>query len=72
MADLSHGVKATIIDFGLSRMEINSTSRMARQHRYDRPQGMQWTVFDETIFQGEGNLHSIVGTWAFIRRIGLQ
>ena len=58
MADLSHGVKATIIDFGLSRMEVNRVYSTGAEHRHEQLHETQWTVFDETIFQGAGNLHS--------------
>lgn len=46
MDDLGHGVKATIIDFGLSRMNVK-----------DPKTGLsstQFTVLDDTIFNGEG------------------
>lgn len=69
MADLSHGVKATIIDFGLSRMETNLTSTIVRPHSYGQLRATQWTAFDETIFQGEGNLHLVVRRCACIHRI---
>jgi serine/threonine-protein kinase haspin len=46
MDDPSHGVVATIIDLGLSRMECN----------VDRPgSGEYWTSFDEEIFSGSGD-----------------
>lgn len=43
-----HGVKATIIDLGLSRMNVDA----------DGGQGVspQYTEFDEVIFGGEGEI----------------
>ncbi|KAJ3505662.1 hypothetical protein NLJ89_g7304 [Agrocybe chaxingu] len=46
MDDLSHGVQATIIDLGLSRMDAGDGSDGARVH---------WTPFDEEVFMGEGD-----------------
>ncbi|KAF9006594.1 hypothetical protein BDQ17DRAFT_1540386 [Cyathus striatus] len=46
MDDLSHGVRATIIDLGLSRMDAGDGGDGARVH---------WTPFDEEIFHGEGD-----------------
>lgn len=55
MDDLSHGVKATIIDFGLSRMEVKRGLRTkAYAANLQGSEGVQFTVFDETIFNGEG------------------
>ena len=46
MDGLEHGVEATVIDLGLSRMECN----------IDRPEsGRYWTSFDEEIFNGSGD-----------------
>jgi len=42
MDDLEHGVQATIIDLGLSRMDGSN--------RVD----VHWTPFDEEVFMGEG------------------
>ncbi len=36
-----HGVKATIIDLGLSRMDSDNTN-------------VHWTPFDDEVFEGEG------------------
>lgn len=54
--DLSHGVKATIIDFGLSRMEVKRSpkTKPSVAANVQDPEGVQFTVFDETIFNGEG------------------
>jgi serine/threonine-protein kinase haspin len=41
MDDLSHGVKATIIDLGLARMNGGD--------------GVHWTPFDDEIFEGDGD-----------------
>ena len=46
MDDPSHGVEATIIDLGLSRMECD-ISRTGS--------GKYWTSFDEEIFNGSGD-----------------
>ena len=46
MDDSSHGVIATVIELGLSRMECN----------IDKPgSGEYWTPFDEEIFGGSGD-----------------
>jgi len=45
MDDRSHGVKATIIDLGLSRMDAGDGGDGERVH---------WTPFDEEVFMGEG------------------
>jgi hypothetical protein len=45
MDDLSHGVKATVIDLGLSRMDAGDGG--------SGPEVL-WTPFDEEIFEGEG------------------
>lgn len=44
MDDSQFGIKATIIDLGLSRMET----------RDGRELKTYWTPFDEEIFEGEG------------------
>jgi serine/threonine-protein kinase haspin len=41
MDDPSHGVETTIIDLGLARMSGGD--------------GVQWTPFDDEIFEGEGD-----------------
>ena len=46
MDDLSHGVKATIIDFGLSLMDVKDPKTGVSS--------TQFTVLDDTIFNGEG------------------
>ena len=43
MDDDAHGVRATVIDLGLSRM--NSDERQSSVH---------WTPFEEETFEGEG------------------
>lgn len=45
MEDLTHGVRATIIDLGLSRMDAGDGGDGERVH---------WTPFDEEVFMGEG------------------
>ena len=40
-----HGVKATVIDLGLSRMETGEAD------------GLHFTVPDEEVFEGEGKIH---------------
>ena len=45
MDDGSHGIQATIIDLGLSRMDAGDGSDGERVH---------WTPFDEEVFMGEG------------------
>jgi serine/threonine-protein kinase haspin len=47
MDDLSHGVQATVIDLGLSRMDAGDGRDGDRVH---------WTPFDEEIFMGEGKI----------------
>lgn len=49
MDDLAHGVQATIIDLGLSRMDAGDGGSGERVH---------WTPFDEEMFMGEGNPHA--------------
>ncbi|KAF9534691.1 hypothetical protein CPB83DRAFT_842772 [Crepidotus variabilis] len=46
MDDLSHGVQATVIDLGLSRMDAGDSTDGACVH---------WTPFDEEVFMGEGD-----------------
>lgn len=46
MDDLSHGVEATVIDLGLSRMDAGDGTGGNEIH---------WTPFDEEVFMGEGN-----------------
>ena len=45
MDDRSHGVQATIIDLGLSRMDAGDGADGECVH---------WTPFDEEVFMGEG------------------
>lgn len=45
MDDFSHGVQATLIDLGLSRMDAGDGNNGERVH---------WTPFDEEVFMGEG------------------
>lgn len=46
MDDPSHGVEATVIDLGLSRMDAGDGT-----HRNE----IHWTPFDDEVFMGEGN-----------------
>ncbi|KAF9569114.1 hypothetical protein CPC08DRAFT_813270 [Agrocybe pediades] len=46
MDDLSHGVQATVIDLGLSRMDAGDETNGNHVH---------WTPFDEEVFMGEGD-----------------
>ena len=46
MDDITHGVVATVIDLGLSRMDAGDGGDGERVH---------WTPFEEEIFMGEGN-----------------
>ncbi|KAF5322887.1 hypothetical protein D9619_000622 [Psilocybe cf. subviscida] len=46
MDDLSHGVEATVIDLGLSRMDAGDGTGGNEIH---------WTPFDEEVFMGEGD-----------------
>jgi serine/threonine-protein kinase haspin len=50
MDDLSHGVEATIIDLGLSRMDAGDGGCGDNVH---------WTPFDEEVFMGEGRFYPI-------------
>lgn len=45
MDDRLHGVEATIIDLGLSRMDAGDGGDGDRVH---------WTPFDDEVFMGEG------------------
>ena len=45
MDDRSHGIQATIIDLGLSRMDAGDGGDGERVH---------WTPFDDEVFMGEG------------------
>lgn len=47
MDDLSHGVEATVIDLGLSRMDAGDGTGGNKIH---------WTPFDDEVFMGEGTL----------------
>lgn len=51
MDDLSHGVQATVIDLGLSRMDAGDGHNGVRVH---------WTPFDEEVFMGEGKAYSVL------------
>ena len=42
----SHGVQATLIDLGLSRMDAGDGAQGVAVH---------WTPFDDEIFEGEGD-----------------
>jgi serine/threonine-protein kinase haspin len=46
MDDAAHGVRATLIDLGLSRMDAGDGSGGEMVH---------WTPFEEEIFEGEGD-----------------
>jgi serine/threonine-protein kinase haspin len=48
MDDPSHGVRATIIDLGLSRMDAGDNKGDIVTH---------WTPFEEETFMGEGNFN---------------
>ena len=48
MDDLSHGVEATIIDLGLSRMDAGDGGCGDNVH---------WTPFDQEVFMGEGRFY---------------
>lgn len=45
MDDRAHGVQATLIDLGLSRMDAGDGNGGERVH---------WTPFEEEVFMGEG------------------
>jgi hypothetical protein len=45
MDHLVHGVKATVIDLGLARMDAHTDDGLTE---------IRWTPFDEEIFEGEG------------------
>lgn len=45
MDHVVHGVKATVIDLGLARMDA---------HASDDSTEIRWTPFDEEVFEGEG------------------
>ncbi|KAI0005147.1 hypothetical protein BJV74DRAFT_762806, partial [Russula compacta] len=47
MDHLSHGIKATVIDLGLARMDARTND--------DGSTETHWTPFDEEIFEGEGD-----------------
>lgn len=46
MDDLAHGVRATLIDLGLSRMDAGDGAGGEDVH---------WTPFDDEVFMGEGS-----------------
>lgn len=48
MDDVGHGVRATLIDLGLSRMDAGDGAGGERVH---------WTPFEEEVFMGEGNIN---------------
>jgi serine/threonine-protein kinase haspin len=45
MDHVVHGVKATVIDLGLARMDARAS---------DDSTEIRWTPFDEEVFEGEG------------------
>ncbi len=45
MDHVVHGVKATVIDLGLARMDARAS---------DDSTETRWTPFDEEVFEGEG------------------
>jgi serine/threonine-protein kinase haspin len=45
MDDFAHGVRGTLIDLGLSRMDAGDGAGGERVH---------WTPFDDEVFMGEG------------------
>lgn len=49
MDDFGHGVRVTLIDLGLSRMDAGDG---------DGGEMIHWTPFDDEIFMGEGWCHS--------------
>jgi hypothetical protein len=63
---LTHGVEAIIIDFGLSRMNIQKSglassgvprnSRSGSNRGRDAGEVPQFTEFEEVMFEGEGDL----------------
>ena len=66
MDHLVHGVKATVIDLGLARMDA---------HTDDGSTEIRWTPFDEEIFEGEGwrvNLESLVPAHSHPRRLSVR
>lgn len=52
MDELAHGVQATVIDLGLSRMDAGDGSDGDQVH---------WTPFDDEVFMGEGALSDAFG-----------
>jgi len=67
MDHLVHGVKATVIDLGLARMDA---------HADDGSTEIRWTPFDEEVFEGEGDYQFDIyrlmrkhngGSWADFR-----
>ena len=68
MDDRSHGIQATIIDLGLSRMDAGDGSDGERVH---------WTPFDEEVFMGEGikpffDFPSLVSYAFYFRRLSIR
>jgi serine/threonine-protein kinase haspin len=47
MDDVTHGVQATVIDLGLSRMDATDADGFEKVY---------WTTIDEEVFMGEGLL----------------
>lgn len=47
MSDMNHGVRVTIIDFGLSRMNVEDPDTRASD--------TQFSAIDDAVFRGEGN-----------------
>lgn len=59
MNSLEHGIKATIIDFGLSRMDVDISSDSRAGKSPVSKTGVQYTMLEEVIFQGEGICGSV-------------
>jgi len=51
MDHLVYGVKATVIDLGLARMDARADDGSTEIH---------WTPFDEEVFEGEGQCITLV------------
>lgn len=54
-----HGVRATVIDLGLSRMESDE----------DSGESVRWTPFDDEVFEGEGNF---VKCHSYLQRLNVS
>lgn len=59
MNSLEHGIKATIIDFGLSRMDVDISADSRATKSPASATGVQYTKLEEVIFEGEGIYSSI-------------